>query len=141
MSKGDLSRDLPPKVPDTIGELTLALMLLGHRTKGPVRGQARSKLEALLGTYPTEAEANRWKRSLKIYRFELETELGPEANGSASGWQKTIDIYEQKAISSPRTHVPVLAEDLKYMCEELRELEQLRKWLAEQKSPPQEKTG
>lgn len=72
----DLAEDLPPRLPEDIKEVERAMMLCGSRAKGDLRARARRLLEQLIGKYPSVAEANRWKRSLKAYREELATELG-----------------------------------------------------------------
>lgn len=75
----DLSQDLPPRLPETVKEVEQAVMLCGSRAKGDLRAPARRLLEQLIGKYPTVAEANRWKRTLKAYREELIADLGPGA--------------------------------------------------------------
>ncbi len=46
-------------------------MLLGNRTKTPLRRKARDELKALIGAYPNPAQAAAWKQMLTRMRKDL----------------------------------------------------------------------
>jgi hypothetical protein len=60
--------DNPPRIPETNEELDRAIVLLGSRAKTETTTKVRNELEALVGTYPTQAEAAVWKSRLKSIR-------------------------------------------------------------------------
>lgn len=68
----------PPRVPETLAELDLAVMLLGHVSKGAKMQPAkREKLKQLVGATPGAEQATVWKKVLKGLRPDmLELEAG-----------------------------------------------------------------
>ncbi|MEE8408652.1 MAG: hypothetical protein V3T05_03510 [Myxococcota bacterium] len=61
----------PPLVPDTLEGIERGIMLLGNRTKTPLRRKARDELKALIGAYPNPAQAAAWKQMLTRMRKDL----------------------------------------------------------------------
>jgi hypothetical protein len=88
-SQGDVHRRykdimalLPPRVPTTLTGLDRLIMLLGHRSKGPLTSKTKAELEQLAGCYPDPETCMRWKTALKEIRKELQAE---EADRAARG--------------------------------------------------------
>ncbi len=73
---------LPPRVPTTLTGLDRLIMLLGHRSKGPLTPKTKAELEELAGCYPDTETSVRWKTALKEIRKELQAE---EAARTARG--------------------------------------------------------
>jgi hypothetical protein len=65
---------LPPRVPTTLAALDRLIMLLGHRSKGPLTPKTRAELEQMAGCYPDPETCVRWKGALKEIRKELQAE-------------------------------------------------------------------
>jgi hypothetical protein len=66
------SRELPPRTPCTREELDRAIMLLGNRARGlELRESTRSELLGLVGRYPDQTTAGRWKSILKDVRGDV----------------------------------------------------------------------
>ena len=63
-------RDLPPRIPHDLKELTDAIELLGAYVNegGGLRVSRTERLRALVGTLPTVEHAPRWKKSLRQLR-------------------------------------------------------------------------
>jgi len=59
--------NLPPKIPEG-EEVVRALELLDRRTEGELEKETREELKALIGIYPSEAQAMAWKQALKRSR-------------------------------------------------------------------------
>lgn len=78
----DIMALLPPRVPTTLAGLDRLIMLLGHRSKGPLTSKTKAELEQLAGCYPDPETCMRWKTALKEIRKELQAE---EADRSARG--------------------------------------------------------
>jgi len=72
---------LPPRVPTTLAALDRLIMLLGHRSKGPLTPKTRAELEQLAGCYPDPETCVRWKGALKEIRKELQAEAATHATG------------------------------------------------------------
>jgi hypothetical protein len=62
---------LPPRLPQSGGELERVITLLGNRKQAELNPQARNELQELLGVYPTVKEASFWKRVLRRICREL----------------------------------------------------------------------
>ncbi len=60
--------DTPPRTPETDEQLDRAIMLLGSRTKVEATTKVRAEIKALVGAYPTQAQAATWKSQLKAKR-------------------------------------------------------------------------
>lgn len=73
---------LPPRVPTTLAALDRLIMLLGHRSKGPLTPKTRAELEQMAGCYPDPETCVRWKGALKEIRKDLQAE---EATRSTLG--------------------------------------------------------
>ena len=58
--------NLPPKIPEG-EEVVRALELLDRRTEGELEKETREELKALIGIYPSEAQAMAWKQALKRF--------------------------------------------------------------------------
>ena len=56
---------LPPRLPQNQAELERTIILLGNRKQVELKTDARSRLESLIGVYPTIKEAALWKRVLR----------------------------------------------------------------------------
>lgn len=56
--------DLPPKMPEG-EELVRAIELLNSRIEGDLEKESRDELKALIGIYPSQAQAMAWKQALK----------------------------------------------------------------------------
>jgi len=82
---------LPPRVPTTLAALDRLIMLLGHRSKGPLTPKTRAELEQMAGCYPDPETCVRWKGALKEIRKELQTE---EAARSALG-EPDVDAEDE----------------------------------------------
>lgn len=78
----DIMALLPPRVPTTLAGLDRLIMLLGHRSKGPLTSKTKAELEQLAGCYPDPETCMRWKTALKEIRKELQAE---EADRTARG--------------------------------------------------------
>lgn len=78
----DIMALLPPRVPTTLTGLDRLIMLLGHRSKGPLTSKTKAELEQLAGCYPDPETCMRWKTALKEIRKELQAE---EADRAARG--------------------------------------------------------
>ena len=69
----DFEIPMPPRVPEAVDELELAVKLVGALAKGQKLKPANlERLQQLLGAVPTPRLAAEWKRELKVLRKDLE---------------------------------------------------------------------
>ncbi len=63
--------DLPPRIPEQRKDIERAMLLLGNRWRTDLNPKARKELEALVGRYPSRAQAAAWKTALRGLREEM----------------------------------------------------------------------
>ncbi len=61
----------PPRIPETLAEVSIALRLLGRRCAHPLERGAKNRIETLIGTCPSRHEALVWRRVLKSKRRQM----------------------------------------------------------------------
>lgn len=67
--KGAALDALPPRLPDEPAARERAIMLLGNRAREPeMKPKVRRELEALVGAYPDQETAQRWKLAMQALR-------------------------------------------------------------------------
>ena len=67
--KGQITHDLPPKLPEEAEGLNRVICLLGNRMMSDLKDKGRKELTQLIGVYPTLEQAGTWKQALtKQYR-------------------------------------------------------------------------
>ena len=89
--KGQITHELPPKLPEDADGLNRVICLLGNRMMSDLKDKGRKELTQLIGVYPTLEQAGTWKQVLTKQYREL----------TADSPQKPIALAAQATESPP----------------------------------------